>query len=72
MAFQMCFFTANICPDRFKFAARTDLIHNIYANDGKTTYAMGNKYYDGIALYLPQLCSIGSFMGRLVQEKVLV
>lgn len=68
--FSNVFFHGEYLPhDRFKFAARTDLIHNIYANDGKTTYAMGNKYYDGIALYLPQLCSIGSFMGRLVQEK---
>ena len=41
------------------------MIHNIYDNNDKTTYAaMGNKYYDGLIFYLPQLCMCNSYMGR--------
>lgn len=50
--------------ERVKFATETELIHNIYENDIKTTYAMGNKYYDGINFYIPQICNEGSFMGN--------
>lgn len=54
--------------DRYDFAAETEIIHNLYDNDHGTIYATGNKYYDGIALYLPQLCSADSHMGDLVEE----
>ncbi|MBP1625719.1 MAG: hypothetical protein H6Q00_194 [Holophagaceae bacterium] len=49
--------------DRYGFASQTELLHNIYENDEATRPAMGNKFYDGIALYLPQLCHTGSHMG---------
>ena len=35
----------------------------MYDRNNKTSHiAMGNKYYDGIIFYLPQLCTAGSFM----------
>ena len=55
--------------ERDAFSLNTDLIHNIYGNNDKTTYAaMGNKYYDGLVYYLPQLCMKDSFMGVQVTE----
>ena len=49
--------------ERITFASKTDLLHNIYENDIKTKPAMGNKYYDGLNFYIPQLCNKDSFMG---------
>lgn len=54
--------------ERAEFARNTDLLHNIYENDIKTTFAMGNKYYDGLVFYLPQICNKGSFMGSEVKR----
>lgn len=54
--------------DRYKFIADTDLIHNMYENNVKTTNAMGNKYYDGVIFYVPQLCTEGSFMGEQMKK----
>lgn len=54
--------------DRYVFAAQTDIIHNIYANDIKTQPAMGNKLYDGIIFYIPQLCNQGSFMAEQIDK----
>lgn len=54
--------------DRYKFLEDIDLAHNIYENDIKTTNAMGNKYYDGITFYIPQICNQGSFMGEQVSD----
>ncbi len=54
--------------DRYAFAAETELIHNLYENDGATEYAIGNKFYDGLALYLPQLARSNSYMGDLVDQ----
>lgn len=49
--------------DRYEFVKNTDLIHNIYY-DANTMLAVGNKYYDGLIFYIPQLCMQGSFMGQ--------
>jgi len=54
--------------DRYNFIKNIDIIHNIYENDGNTDYALGNKFYDGIIFYLPQLCNKGSFMGEIVEK----
>lgn len=54
--------------DRYEFAKSTDIIHNLYENDTATSKAMGNKYYDGIVFYVPQLCSRDSFMGKQVAK----
>ncbi len=53
--------------DRYVFAENAALIHNMYEND-VTSYAIGNKYYDGILFRIPQLCTKGSYMGKAVQE----
>lgn len=52
--------------ERYAFASETDILLNLYENDATMAYAMGNKFYDGIALYLPQLCAAGSYMGERV------
>lgn len=67
-SFENIFFHGEYKPqDRVDFAFETELLHNIYENDVKTTYAMGNKYYDGLNFYLPQICNEGSFMGDEVE-----
>lgn len=53
--------------DRYEFVKNTDIIHNIYY-DNNMMLAMGNKYYDGIIFYLPQICMEGSFMGESVEK----
>ncbi|WP_078543560.1 glycosyltransferase [Litchfieldia alkalitelluris] len=53
--------------ERYQFGRETDLLHNIYENDSTTT-AMGNKFYDGVTLYIPQICNKGSYMGEQVSE----
>ena len=64
------FFHGEYMPEeRDTFAMRTDLIHNLYSNlDVTTPHAMGNKFYDGLVYRIPQLCSVGSYMGRLCKE----
>lgn len=54
--------------DRYEFVRTTDLVHNIY-NNANALLAMGNKYYDGLIFYVPQLCMKGSFMGEKCTEK---
>ncbi len=57
--------------ERLDFANQTDLLHNLYSNTEAPPQrdAMTNKYYDGIGMYLPQLCMPDSFMGKRVQEQ---
>jgi hypothetical protein len=63
------FFHGEYKPNnRYDFINNTDLVHNMYENDIKTTNAMGNKYYDGVNFYIPQLCNEGSFMGEQVER----
>lgn len=62
------FHGAYMPSDRYDFAKRTDLIHNIYDCGYTTGNAMGNKYYDGIIFGIPQICAEGSFMGELVKR----
>lgn len=64
------FFHGEYSPkERYLFASETDIIDNIYDNDIVIKNAVGNKYYDAIALYLPQLCLEGSYMAKLVNDK---
>lgn len=63
------FHGAYMPADRYEFAAKTDLIHNIYDLGYTTGNAMGNKYYDGIIFGIPQICTQGSYMGQLVSEQ---
>ena len=51
--------------ERELFAREIDMLHNIYDNSDRTTpIAMGNKYYDGIGFYVPQLCMSDSYMAK--------
>lgn len=61
------FHGAYMPADRYGFAERTDIIHNIYDCGYTTGNAMGNKYYDGIIFGIPQICTRGSYMGELVE-----
>lgn len=55
--------------DRYDFAAKTDILHNMYENDMGMRRAMGNKYYDGLVFRIPQVCNIiGSYMGERVVD----
>lgn len=59
------FFHGQYLPeDRYAFAENTDLIHNVYDTDQTTGNAMGNKYYDGIIFKIPQLFTLGTYMGK--------
>lgn len=65
------FHGAYLPQDRYGFAEKTDLLHNMYENDVGTQKAMANKYYDGIVFRIPQLCMADSYMGnRVTNEKV--
>lgn len=63
------FHGAYLPQDRYGFAEKTDLIHNMYENDAGTQKAMANKYYDGIVFRIPQLCTEGSYMGNRVSKE---
>lgn len=66
------FFHGQYMPnERYEFAKETDLIHNIYENDNTMGNAMGNKYYDGIIFKIPQICTINSYMGNVVDRNAL-
>lgn len=69
--FHNVFFHGEYMPEeRETFAKRTDVIHNLYSNqDATMPHAMGNKFYDGLVYRIPQLCSTGSYMGRLCKER---
>ncbi len=60
------FHGAYMPTDRYAFAAKTDLIHNIYDLGHTMRNATGNKYYDSIIFEIPQICTEGSYMGELV------
>ncbi|MFK9117584.1 hypothetical protein ACJEBK_11960 [Peribacillus frigoritolerans] len=70
--FKNIFFHGEYKPDnRYDFIGNTDLVHNIFDNDKTMKPAMSNKYYDGVAFYIPQLCNEGSFMGdQVVENKI--
>jgi len=50
------------------FAFDTQLLLNMYGNDGNMQFALGNKFYDGIIFKIPQICSKDSFMGNEVEK----
>ncbi len=68
---QNVFFHGEYCAeDRYRFSQETELLHNIYSNTEAPSqqYAMTNKYYDGLAFYLPQLCMKESYMAQTAQK----
>jgi hypothetical protein len=54
--------------DKYKIAENTDIIHNMYDNGSTEEIALGNKHYDGLLFYLPQICFKGSYMGFLAEK----
>lgn len=54
--------------ERYGFAKTTDIIYNLYSVSGTEGMAMGNKFYDGIIFKIPQICTMGSFMGEKAEE----
>lgn len=56
-----------VSTDRYGFAESTHILHNLYENN-TVQCAMGNKYYDGLMFYIPQICARGSFMGEMVER----
>lgn len=65
------FFGAYDPGEQDGFAAEADLLHNLYSNTEapSQSYAMTNKYYDGVIYRLPQLCMKDSFMGSCVEQE---
>lgn len=64
------FFHGQYMPvERYDFARKTDLIHNLYDCGNTMGNAMGNKYYDGIIFGIPQLCTDGSYMAKVVSKR---
>ena len=63
------FHGAYMPEDRYEFALKTDLIHNIYDLGHTMGNAMGNKYYDGVIFEIPQVCTEDSHMGDVITER---
>ena len=63
------FHGAYMPDDRYDFALKTDIIHNVYDCGHTMGNAMANKFYDGLIFGIPQVCTKGSFMGKLVKTK---
>ncbi len=62
------FFHGEYRPEeRYEFVKNTDIIHNIY-DDSNMMLAMGNKFYDGMIFRIPQICTKGSFMGKMAEK----
>ncbi len=53
--------------ERYEFAGRTDIIHNIFEEENMML-AMSNKYYDSAIFKIPQLLMVGSFMAENAEK----
>lgn len=63
----------NNYPEQIKtFAEQTDILLNLYDNEGKQEYALTAKLYDGIRYGIPMLISKGSFMESFIGSKQMV
>jgi len=54
--------------EKYQFVQSTDIIHNLYNNSNQYHYSMGNKFYDGIIFYIPQICNESGIMGSEVEK----
>lgn len=50
------------------FAASTDILINLYENDGQQKLAMTVKYYDAVRYGLPMLVTKGSYMADIMAD----
>ncbi len=63
------FFHGEYNPEeKAKFACETDVIHNIFY-DKAMSYAVSNKFYDGVVFKKPLLSYEDSYMGKLSSQK---
>lgn len=63
-------FTGRYYPEQIKdFAEQTDILMNLYENEGKQEYALTVKLYDGIRYGIPMLVSKGSFMESFIGNR---
>lgn len=63
-------FTGRYYPEQIQeFAEQTDILMNLYDNEGKQEYALTVKLYDGIRYGIPMLISKGSFMESFIGSK---
>lgn len=64
------YFHGSYMPEeKYDFAKKTNIIHNLYDVDPVMGNAMGNKYYDSIIFKIPQLCTKDSYMGKRVASE---
>lgn len=54
--------------DRETFAVETDILQNMQDYNDVTKNATSNKFYDGAAFHVPQICTKGSNMGKMVES----
>lgn len=67
-AYENIFFHGEYKPEeRYDFAKKTDIIHNVYAEDSMMS-AMSNKYYDGAIFKIPQILMTNSFMAKNAEK----
>ena len=66
---------SNICltgryyPEEIEnFVADTDILLNLYENEGKQEYALTVKLYDGVRYQLPMLVAKDSFMEQYLKD----
>ena len=66
-------FTGRYYPEQINdFAKQTDILMNLYENEGKQEYALTVKLYDGIRYGIPMLVSKGSFMESFIGSKKMI
>lgn len=62
-------FTGRYYPEDIEnFVADTDILLNLYENEGKQEHALTVKLYDGIRYQLPMIVAKDSFMQRYLKE----
>ena len=62
-------FTGRYYPEDIKnFIADTDILLNLYENEGKQEHALTVKLYDGVRYQLPMLVAKNSFMQRYLKD----
>lgn len=62
-------FTGRYYPEDIEsFVADTDILLNLYENEGKQEHALTVKLYDGIRYQLPMIVANDSFMQRYLKE----
>lgn len=64
----ICFTGRYYLEDIENFVADTDILLNLYENEGKQEHALTVKLYDGIRYQLPMIVANNSFMQRYLKD----